>query len=289
MIALGLDCGASSSRWMLTDGGGATIAQGTAGPITGHAFTPESRAAALAALSAFAAQVAAVATPSRVVAGITGLEAGSEVAVLYARHLADAFGTAAVTVLNDMDIAYLAAFAPGEGILVYAGTGSVGYHVAADRSVTRIGGHGYLIDDAGGGFWIGRQALRHVLRARDARAAPGALDRAVAAMAGDSWDAVRAHVYGGGRAAVAALVPAVVAAADGDPAAAAILRAAGHELARLAQVLIAHVGALPVVLSGGAATCSPLILDAVRAQLPGSDVSISTAEPMAAAARLALA
>jgi N-acetylglucosamine kinase-like BadF-type ATPase len=127
------------------------------------------------------------------------------------------------------------------------------------------------------------------VRARDARAAPGALDRAVAAMAGDSWDAVRAHVYGGGRAAVAALVPAVVAAADDDPAAAGILHAAGDELARLAQVLIARVGALPVVLSGGAATCSPLIARAVRAQLPGSDVSISTAEPVAAAARLALA
>src|SRR5690606_29898485 len=109
-------------------------------------------------------------------------------------------GEGAVTVLGDVVTAYLSAFEPGAGVLVYAGTGSVAVHVAGDGAIVRAGGHGYLIDDAGGGYWIGREALKRLLRAADAIGAPptGRLASAVfAALGGSDWPTVRDAVYGG--------------------------------------------------------------------------------------------
>lgn len=100
--------------------------------------------------------------------------------------------------------------------------------------------------DAGGGFWIGRHALRAVLRHADRRGAPaeGALAEAVyGALGTRSWPELHQRVYVGGRSEVAALVPAVRRAlAAGDPDAARIVAAAGEELARLADVLLARLG-----------------------------------------------
>ncbi|HZJ09356.1 MAG TPA: BadF/BadG/BcrA/BcrD ATPase family protein, partial [Trueperaceae bacterium] len=182
---------------------------------------------------------------------------------------------------------------PGEGVLVYAGTGSVALHLAADGTSVRAGGHGYLIDDAGGGFWIGRETLKRQLRRADASGAPagGALANAVfAELGGSSWQAVRAAVYGGGRARLAALTPLVAHAAHrGDPDAVAVLEAAGKELARLANVVSGRLGRLlPVALAGGVAACGEPLLAPLRAALPGAaELAVAAGKPVEAAARLA--
>lgn len=72
-----------------------------------------------------------------------------------------------VRITNDMEIAYASIFAPGEGVLVYAGTGSVGYHVRPDLSAVSAGGYGHLVDDAGAGYWIGHEGLKQTLRWAD--------------------------------------------------------------------------------------------------------------------------
>ena len=72
-----------------------------------------------------------------------------------------------------MWIAYLSYFALGEGILVYSGTGSIGYYLSEDKDVIRVGGRGNLIDDGGSGFWIAREALKAVLRPRRKAPAQG--------------------------------------------------------------------------------------------------------------------
>ena len=43
---------------------------------------------------------------------------------------------------NDMHVAFASAFGPGEGVLVYAGTGSVAYHETAAGVAVRVGGYG---------------------------------------------------------------------------------------------------------------------------------------------------
>ena len=74
---------------------------------------------------------------------------------------------AKVFVAEDMWIAYLSYFALGEGILIYSGTGSIGYYLSAEKDVIRVGGRGNLIDDGGSGFWIAREALKAILRAEE--------------------------------------------------------------------------------------------------------------------------
>ncbi|MBX3140296.1 MAG: hypothetical protein KF875_06075 [Trueperaceae bacterium] len=292
---LGLDAGGSSTRWLLVGESGDELARGSGGPISAIQLRTDEREAALERLAALLAEVGSTARPVRVVAGVTGLEPGSPDALTLAMTAARALALPepAVRVMPDIHVAYLSAFAPGSGVLVYAGTGSIAFHLSAGGVGTRAGGHGYLIDDAGGGFWIGREALKRVLRRADEQGAPagGTLAGGLyAALGGSDWDAIRRAVYAGGRARVAALTRVVaLAAARGDDDARAVLAAAGAELARLARVVSGRLGvALPVVLAGGVARCGAPLTSAMEEALPsGTRFSVSTREPVEAAAALA--
>ena len=290
-LALGIDAGASSMRWRLEHADGQLVAEGSKAPMTGHLFTPEAQRAASAAISAIGTEVLPHGKPNAVVAGVTGLSSGGEPARLLQQAFAQAFALPAgrVAVHDDLRIAYLGAFAPGEGILVYAGTGSIAYHLTTDQAVERSGGHGFLIDDAGGGFWIGQQALCALMRRRDERRAATALDTALlSAIGGTEWASIRAFAYGGGRQAVASLAAVVgVAAQQGDGAAEQLLTGAGAELARLCQVLMDCLGPLPVALAGGVAR-APRVLHGLQSALgPGVVVQVVSAEPVVTAVRLA--
>jgi glucosamine kinase len=292
MIGLGIDGGGSGTRWRLLHRDGKVLGEGSAGPLTGHLFDEATSATAAATLAGIVSEARAIGHPARVVAGIAGLSPSSEIAVTLAQWIAANFelGMSDVQVVDDMRIAYRSAFVPGAGILVYAGTGSVAFHLEENGAASRAGGHGYLIDDAGGGYWIGKQALRAVLRAQDEGMEPGALAQEIANLVGGaSWDLTRRYAYGGGRAAVAALTPAVGRAAMRDDSVAnTILSAAGEELARLARVLLGRLGPMEVALTGGATKASPLILAHFRAALP-RDTAIRhvTRAPVETAAQLA--
>ena len=93
---------------------------------------------------------------------------------------------------------------------------------------------------------------------------------------GPDWAFSRQFIYGQERGAVGKLALAVAASAERDPAASAILRAAGLELARLAQALTGRFGMRPVALSGRAATLHPLIPETMRAALPSGTVFTQT-------------
>jgi N-acetylglucosamine kinase-like BadF-type ATPase len=85
---------------------------------------------------------------------------------------------------------------------------------------------------------------------------------------GDDWSFSRQFIYGQERGEVGKLALAVAASAEADPAAAAILKSAGEELARLARALAARFGPRPVVLAGRASELHPLIAASMRAALP---------------------
>lgn len=313
VFVLGIDAGGSSTRWVLRRGDGPDvseeIARGRLEPLSGLSFLAGEgsdgvqRAESVVAtlhddVHAHLRQRTGTDRALHAVhAGVTGLSDGDAAATALRTMLCARLNVTEerVRVVNDMALAYRCAFGPGEGVLVYAGTGSIAVHVDADDVMHRAGGHGYLIDDAGGGFWIGRHALRAVLREADRRGEParGALADAIYAELGSrDWPTIRRHVYGGGRREIAALVPAVRhALAAGDPAAAAIVAAAGRELARLADALTARLGGpKPVALAGGASGLGAPLRKAVVAGLPpGTRVHVAERTPVEAAARLALA
>ena len=289
-LGLGLDAGGSATRWALADASGAIVGAGDVPAASGHLYGAEERARFERMAAALRAAVGG-AKVGKVVAGISGIAASTPEATLAASLIGAALGidAAHVQIDDDMWIAYHAAFEPGEGHLVYCGTGSIGVHVAADRSVVRVGGRGMLIDDAGSAFWIGRTALELIWRRiDDDPMAKGKLAAEVSAtIGGDTWDAARTYVYGGGRTAVAALAVAVARADDAD--ARAILGAAGAELARLARALVRRAGVRPVALAGRAAHMHPAIFDGFRASAPEISVRLITIDSAAAAARLAIA
>ncbi len=292
MNGLGIDAGGSETRWRLVDPAGHAFLAGALEAVNGHLFLPEARAA----FETFARDLRDALgghAVGGIVAGITGLTGDSAEAARARAILSATLSVPpdAIEVQDDLWIGYRAVFAPGEGHVVYAGTGSVGMHIGVDGATLRVGGRGILIDDGGSAFWIGRQALNAVYRDADEGRDPGLLAAALYAdIGGTSWNDVRAHVYGGGRTAVAMLARAVARAAEsGDHAAHSILRNAGGELARLAVALVHRRGALPVVVLGRAAGLHPAILEGFRAAAPGLDPRLEWPDAALAAARLALA
>src|SRR5471030_349305 len=309
--SLGIDAGGTRTRWALADADGAIIAEGSvAGWSATQMADPAGRAAAQAMFSALAADVLAAGlpgagsqaagsppagAPAQVCAGLTGFGGQADVAALIIEWLSGALCIApqAVQLRSDIEIAYLDSFAPGEGYLVYAGTGSIAAWIDVDGVFHRAGGRGVLLDDGGGGFWIAREAMRHIWRREDEQ--PGAWQQSQMARAvfdqvgGSDWSFSRQFMYGQERGAIGRLALAVAASADADPVARAILEQAGQELARIALALVGRYGPRPLVLSGRAAMLHPLIAQAMRAALP-PELSLRQKEAQShhAAARIAL-
>ncbi|MBX3144465.1 MAG: hypothetical protein KF813_11950 [Trueperaceae bacterium] len=295
-LSLGIDAGSSSARWQMLGENGQGIGSGRVGPVSAIDLLRESEAGATTAnLRELLSQASAAGRPTRVVAGVTGLGDSAEDVLAMRTTLASGLGidVAAVTVLPDVYIAYLSAFEPGGGVLVYAGTGSIALHLTSRGEALRAGGHGYLLDDAGGAYWIGREALKLVLRRSDEAGAKvnGRLASALyASLGGDTWPHIRHAVYQGGRSKVATLARAVSLAANrGDPDAQAVLAAAGRELARLANVLVGRLGqVLPVAFAGGVTSAGAHLTDALAAGLShGTRLTLPTSTPVEAAATLA--
>jgi glucosamine kinase len=291
-LGLGIDAGGTRTRWALATPDGAIVAEGEQGGMSALQMnTADGRAKVQAGLAALAADVLQHGQPTALRAGLTGF--GGADAQLR-QWLAASLGLPqdAVLLSSDIDIAYLASFAPGQGYLVYAGTGSIGAWIDADGVFHRAGGRGVILDDGGGGFWIAREALRHIWRDEDEepgrwRASPMA-QAVFAQIGGDDWALSRQFMYAQERGEVGRLALAVAASAGADPVAAAILAQAGRELARLARALAARFGQRPVVLAGRAAALHPLIVNTMRADLPDTlSLTQTTASAHHAAARLA--
>ena len=291
-LQLGLDAGGTQTRWAVADASGALQAEGIAASLGGlQLHSAEGREHWRATL----ADIAQATGPLRsALAGVTGLDDAQ--APLLRELAGAAFGIApgAVQAMNAIELACRAAFAPGAGGVVYAGTGSVAAFIDAQGELHRAGGRGAVIDDAGGGHWIAREALRQIWRAEDA--APGAwrdsalAQRVFAQIGGAQWAQTRQWVYGATRGELGTLALAVAqaAAADQDPAALALLHEAGTELARLALALHHRFGPLPLALAGRVFELHPAVEAGLRAALPASAAlhRLSTA-PHHAAARLA--
>lgn len=274
VLGLGIDAGGTQTRWALATGDGTIVADGAVEGLSALQMGSDAgRAAVHATFATLCKQVLAVGQPRAVVAGLTGF-GGDDVVLAQMLSALLALDAGDVSIGNDIDIAYRDSFEPGEGYLVYAGTGSIAAWIDADGGFHRAGGRGVLLDDGGGGYWIAREALRHIWRREDE--APGSWQASpmagavFAQLGGSDWSLSRAFMYGQDRGAIGRLALAVAASADADPLALDILQRAGQELARLALALTARYGPRPVVLAGRAAQLHPAIAAAMRAALPVS-------------------
>jgi glucosamine kinase len=158
------------------------------------------------------------------------------------RILAEIIATP-IDVVGDMQIALEAAFDTGPGVIVNAGTGSFAYGRNAQGKTARAGGLGFAIGDEGSAHWIGREAVRAVLRAAD-RAGEDfshTMPRSpLAAALLEAWGVLSLADLARAANAIpppdfAALFPAV--AASKDELAIQVLSHAGLELAQVAAVV----------------------------------------------------
>lgn len=244
---VGLDGGGTKVNVAVADLDGKVLGGGTAGPCNIAAMSApdafkSARAACLAAL------VSAGKLPEDVVAVCAGVAGVShaERRVEFAALVQELFPNARVAVDPDYAIAFTGATGGAPGIVVIAGTGSVAYGENGAGLGHKTGGYGYLIDDSGSGYGVGREALDAVLRAADKSGPPTVLlERILDALAIDEVGAIVPGVYGGAitRVKIAALATVVADAADvdADPVAQSILGRAGSSLATLAITIAAEI------------------------------------------------
>lgn len=207
-----------------------------------------------------------------------------------------------IEVVGDMEIALEAAVETGVGVIVIAGTGSIGYGRNRQGTAARAGGWGFAIGDEGSAHWIGRNAVSAVLRAWDeaapqSRASIESLPLVVSLRS--AWKASSLSELARTANSVpppdfAALFPAV--AGDDGEIAAKILRRAGEELARLAAMVVAHLFALeqtdvPVGMIGGVFRHSRLVREVFYNELgsrdPRARIQPEVVEPVEGALRRA--
>jgi glucosamine kinase len=167
-----------------------------------------------------------------------------------------------VHVTGDADSARAGAFLGAPGVVVIAGTGSMASGWNGESSA-RAGGHGFLLGDEGGAYWIGRAAVRAALRWEDGMGGGSArIHRAVIEAAGQGLDALIREVctHPAERALLTVLAPAVTGLAGEDPQARKIALRAAEHLADLAESIRRRLGPLPIAGAGGVFR-APLIWD----------------------------
>ena len=300
-LALGLDGGGTQTRAAVA-ASGETIGRGQAGACNLAAVPPaEALAAALAAADLALAEAGRDrANVFALCAGVAGFSF-AERRDRFQAGLQAAFPSARVAVEPDYTIALAGATGGAPGVIVIAGTGSAAYGENAEGERHRTGAYGYLIDDGGSGYGVGRAALAAVLRAADGTGEPTSLSARLLEVLGLAASAdLIPGVYGGEltRIAIAGLSRVVTAAAleDDDAVARAILMRAGGTLAHLVHGVTRRLFAdartpFPVVPIGGLWNAGDSLTDvftrSLRRFAPSAEMTPPLQSPVEGAVRRA--
>ena len=233
-----------------------------------------------------------------VLAGAGGVDTPHDAAALTQLIRSVAEAAAGVIAVHDTRL-ILAAGGHNEGIAAIAGTGSVAWGVNASGHGTRAGGWGYLLGDEGSGYWLGREAVRHVLRDAQHRGAsdetPAEDDRFARAVLGHAGvdtptELIAAFHDRPDRTHWAGLARTVIELAPHDDAARELVSAAAAHLAELIITVARNLGEpLPVVMGGGLATTSVGVELRERLGDHGLRVTLLDREPVLGAPLLARA
>src|SRR5687768_4774921 len=238
--------------------------------------------------------------PQAICLGIAGVDRASDQVVV--RGIMSRIGyKARILVVNDALIALQAGVGNAAGIVIVSGTGSIAYGRNDEGEASRAGGWGYVLGDEGSGYWIGRLALRAVVRHADGRGRVTSLTPRLLAHFGVARATELIHkIYHEdlGPRSIAAVAKYVQHARDeGDMVANGILNRAADELMTAATAVMARLDLghrdFTFVLAGGMFHALPWLCDQMQLLLPTlapqSKVMRLDQEPALGAVRLALA
>ncbi|NIL63896.1 N-acetylglucosamine kinase [Salinispora arenicola] len=280
-VVVGLDAGGTTTRATTLSLDGRRLGTGRAGGgnPTSHGIDTalgEIRTALRAALDGL--------DPARIQAGAIGLAGAGRV-------LSDPAGRAALDqtwhevglrcpymVHGDALVAYASGTSAPDGTVLVAGTGAIAAQVH-DRRLDRVAdGHGWLLGDAGSGFWLGREAVRLLLTDLDTGRTPDPLGRQVlagvlgtsevASRRRDTIDALIQAITRRPAVELAQFAPLVITAAlANEPAATALLDQAARRLTETTARIRPVGDHTPVVLGGGLLAGDTPLAAAVRSEV----------------------
>lgn len=182
-------------------------------------------------------------------------------------------GIAHIAVASDAFNALNAVVGLGDGVALIAGTGSSAF-VRTNGHTRQVGGRGFLIDDAGSGYWVGRACLNAAFRALDGRGPRTALVGALEETLGMPLSCAIPTIYEKGAPFVASLAPTAFACAQsGDSIAASIVSECARELTLHLRACRAHVPAGSVCVASGGMFRAPA-LRVLITQAAGLDMRV---------------
>ncbi len=296
---LGIDAGGTKTVCLLADAGGTVLAEARGGGANLQAAGELEVEKVLHQVMEEVIQPRGI-RPAAICLGMAGVDREDDAAVV--RAIMRRIGyQASITVTNDALVALVAGAGHDPGIVIISGTGSIAYGRNARGEAARAGGWGYVLGDEGSGYWIGRVALRAVVREADGRGRPTSLTPKILEhfTVHRPQDLVHEIYYKGARPSAIANVARHVQSAheEGDAVAAEILRTAARELVASAASVAARLEMrdepFTFVLAGGMFHAIPWLARAMCDMLPEiaprSTVCVLEVEPAYGAVRLALA
>jgi N-acetylmuramic acid 6-phosphate etherase len=299
-LVLAVDGGGSKTASLLARSDGTVIGRGAAGASNHQSIGIQNaeRELTLAVDRAFADAGMKRATVAAACLGLSGVDRPEDHLLTQSWLDRTLPGTNAM-IANDAHLVLAAGTPDGWGIALICGTGAICFGRDPEGRKARSDGWGHLLGDDGSGYYLGRAALRAVMRAYDKRGPDTVLTDAVLAhwtLSEPERLLYRVYHEGVTPTEVAALSRLVSSAAEADDAVALkIVREAGYELANTVRSVaeaIGFEGPIPAALAGGAITKGTLIRQAFLEEISELGLELDPVEcvdqPVVGALRLAL-
>ncbi|NLC32572.1 MAG: ATPase [Clostridiales bacterium] len=176
------------------------------------------------------------------------------------------------------------------GVILIAGTGSICFGRSKDGTIARSGGWGYLLDDEGSGYAIGRDMLKAVFRAEDGRNESTILTEVILKhFQAENMGELLRFVYKTqtSKAQISGLAPLLQAAVnEGDVQSSLIVQRAGLELLQLVRAVLDKLQLVkaPLALAGGVLENIPAIREEIQRILNSKYPTLDIIKPRHSAA-----
>jgi N-acetylglucosamine kinase-like BadF-type ATPase len=229
-----------------------------------------------------------------VYAGIAGC--ASEIYADEIKTMLEKMSFAAFDVGSDNNNIVAAGLGNNEGITMILGTGICSYVVKKEET-KRIAGWGYLFDNGGSAFHIGRDAINAYFSAYDGTGEETTLVQRIKQTFGYSNEELLKYLYSGGNKLVSSYAMYVFEEAEkGDKVSVSILKKHIAEIARLIRASLSHFSdydkKIPVILGGGLtnqALLLPYLLDELGDDIKSCNIQVLDVPPVNGALELAKA
>lgn len=256
-VFLGVDGGGSRCRVRIRDASGSLLGEALGGSANVYQDFDKAFATIVQTSEEAAAKAGVAIGDIHAGLGLAGLITSVESERLLKLRLP--FATVAAD--NDAAAACLGAFNGGDGGIVIAGTGSIGFGLVEGQRLM-FGGWGFALGDHGSGAWVGHHAARRAALVIDGLLQPTPLIEKVMAVAGNNRKDLTLWSETATPKDFAQFAPAVFqCAASGDVLAMTIVIEGAQAISNLGRALVAS-GARQLCLLGGLSQVYLSYLDA---------------------------